>query len=200
MRHAAIRFLTLVGAKSIITRMKRTSAPERGWSLVELLVVISVLGIILAFFIPPIVGRITTHSRRVATEQNLRVLRDAIAGNPDVQIGGETVLTGFKHDVGRLPRSLVELATNNPFDSLYKNVMYVGKETLPHWDPYLKKGWNGPYVREDGRMAYMDDAWGVPIRFRVVNNDTIGLESAGPDGIFYGQPGGLTDDDIKVLF
>jgi len=180
--------------------MKRTSPYEAGWSLIELLVVISILGIILAFFIPPIVGRITTHARRVNSEQALRVLRDAIAGNPDVQMGGEMVVTGFRNDVGRLPRHLIELATKNPFDGIYTKVMYVGKETLPSWDPYLKRGWNGPYVREDGNMRYLEDAWGVPYRFRVVNNDTIGLESAGPDGVFWGQPGAQTDDDIRVLF
>lgn len=180
--------------------MKRTPARERGWTLVELLVVISVLGIILAFFVPPIVSRITAHAKRVATQQAFRVLRDAIAGDPNVQVGGEMVLTGFKNDVGRLPRHIIELATNNPFQSIYAPIMYVGKETLPRWDPYLKKGWNGPYVREDGNMRYLDDAWGLKIRFRVVDGDTVGLESAGPDGVFWGEPGGLTDDDVKVLF
>ncbi|MEO0082022.1 MAG: hypothetical protein ABIL25_07000 [candidate division WOR-3 bacterium] len=175
-------------------------SPVGGWSLVELLVVISVLGLILAFFVPPVVSRITTYAKRVATEQQLRVLRDAIAGSPDVQIGGEIVMTGFRNDVGRLPRHLIELATNNPFEGIYANVLYVGKETLPRWDPYLKKGWNGPYVREDGSMRYRYDAWGIEFRYRVVNNDTVGLESAGPDGVFWGQPGSQTDDDIRVLF
>ncbi len=165
--------------------------------MVELLVVISILGIILAFFVPPIVGRITTHARRVATGQALRMLREAIMGNPDVQ---DMVLTGFKHDVGRLPRHLIELATDDPFEGIYAKVMYVGKEKLPVWDPYLKKGWNGPYVREDGNMNYLDDAWRVPVRFHVEDNDTLGLKSAGPDGVFYGQPGSVTDDDIRVLF
>ncbi|MBN2536660.1 prepilin-type N-terminal cleavage/methylation domain-containing protein [candidate division WOR-3 bacterium] len=180
--------------------MRRTSVTERGWSLVELLVVISVLGIILAFFVPPIVSRVTTHARVVSTQQEMNMLREAIAGNSDVIAGGQLVSTGFRNDVGRLPRSLVELATRNPFDTLYARVMYVGKETLPAWDPYIKKGWNGPYVREDGDMGYMDDVWGVPYRFIVENNETLGLESAGPDGLFYGQPGSRTDDDIRVRF
>lgn len=180
--------------------MTTTSERERGWSLVELLVVISVLGIILAFFVPPIVGRISTHARRVATEQELRVLRDAVVGNPDVQVGSEMVMTGFKNDVGRLPRNLVELATKNPFVGMYSAVAYVGKETLPDWDPYLKRGWNGPYVREDGQMGYLEDAWGILYRFTIQTSDTLGLESAGPDGVFWGQPGALTDDDVRVRF
>jgi prepilin-type N-terminal cleavage/methylation domain-containing protein len=177
-----------------------TSRTDHGFTLIELLVVISVLGIILAFFVPTIIGRITTNARRVATLQELRVLRDAVAGNPDVQMGGEMVVTGFKNDVGRYPRDLIELATRNPFEGMYQNIPYVGKETLPAWDPYIKKGWNGPYVREDGEMGYRFDAWGKMYRFMVDSNDTLGLESAGADGLFLGQPGATDSDDVKVRF
>jgi prepilin-type N-terminal cleavage/methylation domain-containing protein len=176
-----------------------TSRGAHGFTLIELLVVISVLGILLAFFIPTIVGRITTNARRVATLQELRVLRDAIAGNADVQISGEMVLTGFKNDVGRWPRDLIELVTNHPFDGMYASRNYVGKETLPSWDPYIKKGWNGPYIREDGHMGYLTDKWGNDYRLYVVGNETLGLESAGPDGVFVGQAG-ARDSDIIVRF
>lgn len=173
---------------------------DRGFTLVELLVVISVLGIILAFFVPTIVSRITTNARRTATLQELRVLRDAIVGNPDIMIGGEMVVTGFKNDVGRLPRDLIELATRNPFEGMYAGINYVGKETLPAWDPYIKRGWNGPYVREDGRMGYRYDAWETPYRYLVEGSDTVGLMSAGPDGLFLGQPGARDSDDVRVRF
>jgi len=172
---------------------------------VELLVVISVLGIILAFFVPPIVGRITTNAKRTATQQQLRVLRDAIAGNPEAMSGGELIATGFKNDVGRLPRHLIELATRNPFQGIYTNIMYVGKETLLAWNPYTRRGWNGPYIREDGEMSYLNDAWGVPFRLYTapggIGLETLGLESPGPDGIYHGQSGAPpVSDDIRVLF
>jgi len=163
-------------------------------------VVISVLGILLAFFVPTIVTRIVTNARRVATLQEMRMLHDAIAGNPDIQMGGEMVVTGFKNDVGRLPRHLIELATRDPFAPLYSGVMYVGKESLSAWDPYIKKGWNGPYVREDGQMAYRYDSWDHEYRFLVEGGETLGLESAGADGLFLGQPGARDSDDIKVRF
>jgi prepilin-type N-terminal cleavage/methylation domain-containing protein len=173
---------------------------DHGFTLVELLVVISVLGIILAFFVPTIISRITTNARRVATLQELRVLRDAVSGNPDAQMGGELVVTGFKNDVGRLPHDLIELATKNPFEGGYANVAYVGKETLPGWDPYLKKGWNGPYIREDGEMGYRYDAWSIPYKYLVAGHETLGLTSAGPDGLFLGQPGARDSDDVTVRF
>lgn len=178
----------------------KTSAVGRGFTLVELLVVISVLGIILAFFVPPMVSRITTASRKTATLQEMNVLRDAIVGTPEVHVGGELVAVGFKQDVGRLPRNLIELATKNPFTGLYENIQYLGKESLPNWDPYIQRGWNGPYVREDGRLSYLYDAWGAPYRFLMEGADTVGLESPGPDGLFWGQPGALVDDDIRVRF
>lgn len=193
-------FLTPHRFDSIIYSVNGTSARRRGFTLVELLVVISVLGIILAFFVPTIIARVTANARRVATIQEMGVLRDAIAGSSEVQMGGEMIATGFRNDMGRYPRHLIELATRNPFEGMYSNIMYVGKETLPAWDPYVKRGWNGPYVREDGELSYQFDAWGVNYRFLIDNNETLGLWSAGPDGLFLGQPGARDSDDIKVRF
>ncbi len=197
---AGLPSLTSVRRIPIIHSVNVTSRPSRGFTLVELLVVISVIGIILAFFVPTIISRVVANARRVATMQEMRALRDAIAGNPDIQIGGELVAAGFRADVGRYPRDLLELATRNPFEGIYERVDYVGKETIPAWDPYIKKGWNGPYIREDGQMGYRSDAWGVFYRFLIENNDTVGLWSAGADGLFLGQPGAKDSDDIYVRF
>lgn len=154
-------------------------------------------GILLAFVIPLLVpaavDRATQDARVTQTRQELQVLREAIAGDP-------VVATGFRDDIGRLPRHLVELATRNPFDVIYMQVQYVGKETLPGWNSYIRRGWNGPYIREDGNLSYTRDAWGVPYRYTVENTDTVGLESAGPDGLFFNQPGASTDDDIRIRF
>jgi hypothetical protein len=131
----------------------------------------------------------------------MRMLHDAIAGNPDITMGGEMVVTGFKNDVGRWPRDLVELATKNPFDPPWSARQYPGKETLSNWDPYLKKGWNGPYVREDGNMGYTEDAWGIDYIFYVVGSETLGLWSAGADQLFFGiSPGAKDSDDVRVMF
>jgi len=193
--------LTLLRRVSIIHAVSSTSRGARGFTLVELLVVISVLGIILAFFVPPIVGRVTTNARRVATLQEMRMLRDAIAGDPDIRMAGEMVVTGFKNDIGRWPRDLVELATSDPDTGIYVGRPYPGKTKLPAWDPYLKKGWNGPYVREDGNMGYTEDAWGVDYRFYVKGTETLGLQSAGADNLFYQvDPGANDSDDVWVMF
>jgi prepilin-type N-terminal cleavage/methylation domain-containing protein len=192
--------LTLLRRVSIIPAVNSTSRGARGFTLIELLVVISILGILLAFLVPIVVGRITTNARRTATLQEMRMLRDVIAGNPDITMGGEMVVTGFKNDIGRWPRDLVELATSHPDTGMYVGRIYPGKMVLPDWDPYLKKGWNGPYVREDGNMGYTDDAWGTDYMFYVVGSETMGLWSAGADQLFLGQPGAQDSDDIRVMF
>jgi len=192
--------LTPLRRVSIIHAVNSTSPGARGFTLIELLVVISVLGIILAFFVPTIVGRVTTNARRVATLQEMRMLRDAIAGDPDIRMGGEMVVTGFKNDYGRWPRHLIELATKDPFVPPYTQYVYTAKEALTPWDPYLKKGWNGPYVREDGKQGYLDDAWGTDYQFYAEGSETLALWSAGQDQLFLGQPGARDSDDIKVFF
>uniref|UniRef100_A0A7V3PSA7 Prepilin-type N-terminal cleavage/methylation domain-containing protein n=1 Tax=candidate division WOR-3 bacterium TaxID=2052148 RepID=A0A7V3PSA7_UNCW3 len=193
-------YLTRCRQLSIMKFVPSRVFANRGFTLVELLVVISVIGILLAFFVPTMISRVTTNARRTATLQEMNVIREAIMGNPDLRIGGEVAGYGFKQDVGRLPRDLVELVTKNPFEGIYAQRMYVGKETLPSWDPYIQKGWNGPYLREDGEMGYLYDAWGTEYKYWIENNETLGLKSAGPDGLFWGQPGAVKDDDIKVRF
>jgi prepilin-type N-terminal cleavage/methylation domain-containing protein len=190
----------LRGVPIIKMMMYHRVSSDRGFTLIELLVVISVLALLLAFFIPPMISRVTTNARRTGTLQEMNVIREAIMGNPDIRIGGEVAGYGFKQDMGRLPRDFVELATRNPFEGIYSSRMYLGKETLPGWDPYIRKGWNGPYIREDGAMGYLYDAWGTPYRYWVEGNETLGIESAGPDGLFWGQQGAVRDDDIRVRF
>ena len=194
--------LTLRRRVSIIHAVNSTSRGARGFTLIELLVVISIVGILLAFFVPTIAGRVTTNARRVATMQEMRMLRDAIAGNPDVTVGGEMVATGFKNDMGRWPRDLIELVTSRPDTGMYAAANYSGKYApLEPWDPYIKKGWNGPYIREDGNMSYLNDKWGTQYRFYAPGGETLGLWSAGPNQLFLDQPGGgLDSDDIIVRF
>lgn len=197
---SVLRRLTPVGRRPIISPVNGTMARDRGFTIVELLVVISVIGILLAFFVPTIISRITANARRVATLQEMNVIRVAVAGDADIQMGGEMVATGFRNDIGRYPRDLIELATRNPFEPPYDRIPFVGKETLPTWDPYIKRGWNGPYIREDGELSYRFDSWGVAYRYLVKDNETIGLWSAGADGLFLGQPGARDSDDVTVRF
>ncbi|MCS7259053.1 MAG: prepilin-type N-terminal cleavage/methylation domain-containing protein [candidate division WOR-3 bacterium] len=172
---------------------------KRGVTLIELLVVIFVIGVFIAYFFPTVISRATTYARITATKNELEELRKAIVGDPQVISSGDYVARGFKNDMGRLPRHLVELVTRHPELPPYDQYSYPEKETLPVWNPFTQSGWNGPYIRDDGNQGFLYDAWGEPYRF-VINNegDTVGLKSPGPDGEWYAP--GLRNDDIIIYF
>ncbi len=169
-----------------------------GWTLLELLVTLSIIGIILGFFVPPIVSRITMNARIGVTRSELNQLRKAIVGNPDIEAGGEYSDLGFYGDVGRYPRHLVELVTSRPDTTRF---VYPGREAIPVWNPFSKRGWHGPYIRDDGNEGYLNDAWDTPYRLNTDNlGNPIGLKSAGPDGRWFGEAGATEKDDIEVKF
>ncbi len=174
---------------------------RRGFSLLELIVVISIIGTLVTFFVPPLVSRIQRNAYITATKRNLMELRKAIIGNPEIVGSGEYLDVGFKGDVGRLPRHLVELLTNRP-DTL-SGFVYPGRESIPTWNPFTKQGWHGPYVRDDGKFGFLEDSWGNPIMYHISTaGETLGLKSAGPDGEWYNPAGPviMENDDIIVLF
>jgi type II secretory pathway pseudopilin PulG len=106
---------------------------EFGVTIVELLVVIFIISIFIAFFVPTVLNRAANHARITTTRQKLDQLRKAIVGTPELISNGEYVDTGFKGDMGRLPTSLLEL---------------VDTTITPKWNQFAKHGWNGPYIRD----------------------------------------------------
>jgi len=159
----------------------------KGVTIIELLVVIFIIGVFVAFFVPNTLNRASNNAKATTTKQKLNQLKQAIVGNPELISGGEYVDLGFKGNVGRLPKNLMELVIK-PVDA-------------DSWNPFTKHGWNGPYIRDDGRQSFMFDAWGDSIRLLInAEGDTIGLTSKGIDGEFYGTNPLLKNDDIHVLF
>ena len=160
---------------------------QNGVTIVELLVVISIIGIFIAFFIPAVYNRAANNARITATKQKMVQVRKAIIGDPELVSNGEYIDAGFKGDVGRLPTTLMELV-NKP-------------TSADTWNPFTKHGWNGPYVRDDDSHSFLFDAWGDPIEFLMnTNGDTVGLKSTGPDGEWYNNNPALHNDDIQLLF
>lgn len=118
---------------------------DRGFTLVELVIIIVVLGIISAVAIPKM-GGLLGESKISATKAELSELKKAIVGNPQVVAGNALVSRGFAGDVGFVPSRLEDLA--------------VKPDSVPSWDRIAQLGWHGPYIDSSGG-EYLADAWGT---------------------------------------
>ena len=130
---------------------------------VELVVVILLLGLLSSIAIPRILS-IMNNSREGSTLREMQIIREAIVGNPDLDISGETIIKGYEGDVGSLPPSI--------------EALFQKPEGVPLWNPYTRKGWNGPYVIDDDR-GFLSDAWGGRYLY---NPDKRVIKSVNPKG------------------
>jgi prepilin-type N-terminal cleavage/methylation domain-containing protein len=165
---------------------------RRGWTLVELLVALSIIGLLIGFMVPRLVSRTVSQARIAATRQQMEELSKALVGDPRQVVEGELVSVGYRGDVGAWPPPA-------PGDTLGLTWLWLRPPGVPIYDFYTKRGWNGPYIRADSSKRFLDDSWGNPYRFiRDENRLPIGLESAGPDGLFVPPPANAAEDNIQV--
>jgi general secretion pathway protein G len=145
----------------------------RGFTLIEIIIVIVILGIISAVAVPRIGNMITT-SRIVATKNELSILKQAIVGE-DINVGGRIISQGYKGDLGYRPAKLEDLVIKPAGD--------------PAYNQFTRMGWNGPYLSDDGSQSYKYDAW----ERAYILADSI-ITSLGPDRIVG------TSDDIVIKY
>ena len=166
----------------------------RGWTLIELLIVIAIIGLLIGYMGPRLVSRVVGQARVTATRQQEEEIKKALVGDPSLVVDGELVSVGYRGDVGSWPPPA-------PGDTQGLTWLWRQPPNVPAYNPYTRHGWNGPYIRADSTLGYIDDAWGNPFRFvRDGSGKPIGIESAGPDGV-YGPPmPGAAVDDVRVMF
>jgi prepilin-type N-terminal cleavage/methylation domain-containing protein len=147
----------------------RQAGPASGFTLIELVVVIAVLGILAAAVSPAIVQQLVD-SRIQATQEETRALYTGMVGTPD----GNSF--GFVGDMGRLPASFTELAQRGGLAVYTTNTVRS-----------IGVGWRGPYVNMGTSATdYLVDAWGHAYTGAATGQ----ARSAGPDGV------ANTPDDI----
>lgn len=116
----------------------------RGFTLIELVIIIIILGIIAAIAIPRM-GGLTESSKASVTQSELAMLKKAIVGNPEVISGGQFIDVGFEGNIGFPPQALSDLAKK--------------PDSIPAYNKFTRLGWNGPYVDSAG-SDYLKDSWG----------------------------------------
>jgi general secretion pathway protein G len=136
--------------------------PSSGFTLLELVVVITVIGILVAAVTPAVVQRIMD-SRIEETRVEAQSLYDGMVGKP-----AESRF-GFVGDLGRLPTSFNELAQRGSLPA------YTTSTTRG-----VGMGWRGPYVNIGTTAGdYLTDAFG-----RAYTGASSGqVRSAGSDGV-----------------
>ncbi len=129
---------------------------QSGFTLVELLLVIFLLGV-LAMTTFAMVQDGDDQQRFDATKTYYQLIKKAIAGDAALVLNGESDVSGFVADMGRLPACLRELLEVTGCDAA------APADDLPAWrqnpESLLWAGWRGPYLQgipESGGMTFRD--------------------------------------------
>jgi prepilin-type N-terminal cleavage/methylation domain-containing protein len=145
------------------------------------------------------------------TKRRMEIIRQAIVGDPTRRINGQTEISGFAADMGRLPECIAELlevstAIPSTTPTRYSSPCTSSTSNLIEWhidsSTGIPFGWRGPYIRvtpeSNGFLRFRDgyrnsnntDSTNSAWDYSVDASGGISLNSIGQDA------SAATDDDI----
>lgn len=147
---------------------------QSGFTIVELLMVILIVGILSGVMLPQFID-FRSDAKISVTKEKLNAFKLALDGDSRQVVNGQAVSPGFLKHLGAAPTSLNDL---------------VAQGTQANYDPFSKKGWNGPYL-DSSDSNWNKDAWGTALVYSAANKT---ITSCGPNKTCGNA------DDISITF
>lgn len=139
--------------------IKRKNA---GFTLLELVVVVAVMGLISTMAMDVYTDH-SNQKRFETTKERLAEIKFAIIGDPMMRVGSQAVLSGYYHDMNRLPITLSELIyrcrTSGNIGVIAADQVICEATIGNVWE----LNWKGPYltnIQSNGSELVFHDAWG----------------------------------------
>ncbi len=183
-----------------LSRFLKSSPAQKGFSLIELLIVVGIMGISAALM-TPVLGDRDNATKLAATLEGMDQIKEAILGRHCERLRGDVALGGYVADMGALPdlvnaSGLTVSAGGQPrglWTSDIRNTPEIMDDDLTTRRGYgigqsdgqgediFVLGWRGPYLTRPPR-GVIEDGWKRPLVFVLGGGGDLTITSFGADG------------------
>ncbi len=159
--------LSLLYKKSPSLRAAATQS-QTGFTLLEIVLVLFLISLMASATLF-LTDNIDSQASYDETKRRMEIIRQAIVGDPTRRINGQTEISGFAADMGRLPEciaELIEVSTAIPSTVPQEFISPCGgaSKNIKEWhidsSTGLTSGWRGPYIQvtpeSNGQLRFRD--------------------------------------------